>query len=73
MCTAQAAFLVQPKLFFTVVCLGLFLFLNHTLSRKSPKSLSDLVNLSQKLSRGLKTTCQNGTEHLSQAGKPSAC
>ena len=56
MCVAQAAFLVQPNIFFTLVCLGLFFFLNHMPSRKSPKSLSDLVNLSQKLSRGLETT-----------------
>lgn len=69
MCTAQAAFLVQPKVFFSVVCLGLFFFLNYMPSRKSPKSLSDLVNLSQKLSEGLKPTYQNGTEHLSQAGE----
>lgn len=56
MCTAQAAFLDQPNVFFTLVCLGLFFFLNYMPSRKSPRSLSDLVNLSQKLSRGLETT-----------------
>lgn len=65
MCVAQAAFLVQPK----VLCLGLFFVLNHMPSSRSPKSLSGLVHLSQKLSEGLKTPYQNGTEHLSPAGE----
>lgn len=39
MCTVQA-FLGQPQFFFTIVCLGLFFFLNHMSSRKSPKSPS---------------------------------
>lgn len=66
---AQVAFLVQPKVFFSVVGFGISFVLNHMPSRKSPKSLSALVNLSQTLSRGLKTTYQDGTEHLSQTGE----